>query len=399
MSLPIIGDLRKKKLKTGLMLASIFVLVAAILVVINDRRAAKQNEPVVHEEKIELVRLEIVSEGVEIKTPTDSDFIKGLSGQELVVGSVVKTDATGRAKFIYPNGDETRIDHDSEVELKKFDSQARVSEVKITKGRVWSRVAKLLGQESYQTESNNLMATVRGTSYGHAIMANGQDTIIVSEGEIAVDCFDVDQEAKVNIDEKASFPCADGQNILQRKMTMQEKQDEWYLFNNPPATATPKATPKLTPAAALTPKQLQTTTPTPSPTAGATTPTPTSPPTPTSSPTPQPETTGPTMGKFCASPTLVGRQTCSVSFQAEIMDPSGVGAGDVLWQSFDSKGASGQSGQIAMSPDGNIWYAYGQVSVPVYGHIDWQVRAKDSLGNMSTSSSNITVNADAIGCN
>lgn len=350
------------------------------------------------------IKLEIFTPQVEIKLPNKEKFEQAVADANVPVGATVRTNDTGRAQLLYPNKSVTRLDHNSEIVVESFTPSPSQTKVSLKKGKIWSRVAKLFGQESFQTESQNLVATVRGTSFGHNIMADGADTVMVTEGKVNGDCTKIEQGSDVATGQKASYPCAQGGPISQRNMTNLEKQDEWYIFNvnqdeklNERFGIDTYTLPKKSP----TPTPKPTPTPTPPPAGGPTsTPTPMSTPTPTPTPSlPPSDTVGPTSSNFSATPTSVSmrQQTCSVSFKGDITDPSGVKSAKVIWQSYDSKGAQGVTGNILMTNDG-AWYAYGPVSVPAYGQIQWLIEATDNLGNVSSSSSGINISTDGAGC-
>jgi hypothetical protein len=278
--------------------------------------------------------IEVYTPHVFIKTPDQTDFEEITSSKNVPAGTIVKTDSVGRAQAIYPNHSVTRLDHNSEFKIEDFNQNPFKAEVKLSKGKIWSRVAKLLGQETYETKSQNLVASIRGTSFGHNIMENGQDTIMVTEGKVNGDCIKIEQGSDVATGQKASYPCSQGGPISQKNMTNTEKKDEWYLFNQAEdkkldekyglgtytdvlgATPTPKPTKTPTPLGS------------PKPTATAAQPTsnnsptsnPTNSPTPSPTPTPTPDP-GPTANNFNASPSSVCSRlkTFDISFRADIM--------------------------------------------------------------------------------
>lgn len=254
------------------------------------------------------ILVEVYTPQVFIRLPDAQDFIEIQGSRNVPIGTTIKTDSQGRARALYPNHSVTRLDHNSQFTIENFTQAPFKAEVKLSKGNIWSRVAKLLGQETYETKSEHLVASIRGTSYGHTIMENGQDTIMVTEGKVNGDCINIEQASDVNKGQKASYPCADGQSIIERFMNAQEKQDEWYIFNvtedkkldemyslgtytdllGATVTTTPKPTSKPTakstsPTSTSTPQPTSTSTPTPNPTNS---PTPSPAPTPTTTPTP-----------------------------------------------------------------------------------------------------------------
>ena len=168
-----------------------------------------------------------------------------------------------------------------------------------------------------------------------------------------------------------------------------------------PPTATfsplPTATnvPTLIPTNTLPPPATSTFTPLPTNTSTATAtstatptapPTPTIPPTVTNTPTPTstPDIVGPTISAFNASPitftggTATPFPACTVTFLADITDPSGVGSATVDWSaSYFSTTTSGSAPMSLVT--GITWQAVTTVSIPNGGTLSWTVTARDTV--------------------
>ncbi len=237
--------------------------------------------------------LEIFSPPVFVLEPGASDFSQGSQGQKIPVSTIVKTSDGGRAQIVFPNGTVTRIGENSEITLSDFSNSPFQTRISVEKGRIWSRIVKLLGGASFETQSGSVVASIRGTSYGHELLANGFDQLIVTKNKMLGECINKTQSNEVQSSQKAIFNCqADSKPIISA-LTLQDTSDEWFIFNNEQdkilnerfgkdrydhesqlilATPTPTNTPTPTP----------TSTPTPTPTAQ---------PSPTPSPTPQPTIT------------------------------------------------------------------------------------------------------------
>ncbi len=169
--------------------------------------------------------------------------------------------------------------------------------------------------------------------------------------------------------------------------------------NLPTATNTNTALPTNTSTATLTPF------PTSTPTATST-PFPTSTPTRTNTPTPTstPDVTGPTISNFSASPTsfsvVVGTPAptptpppaCTVTFSADITDPSGVVSATVNWSAtYLSTTTTGNAAMLFTT--GNTWQAVTTVHIPNGGTLSWTVTATDAFANTTgplSGSPNIT---------
>jgi LysM repeat protein len=152
----------------------------------------------------------------------------------------------------------------------------------------------------------------------------------------------------------------------------------------PPASPVPAAT------------ATATTTPLPPPTATFT-PIPTFTPTltPTSTPT---DTVGPGISLLSVYPPSAGVSTpyytCTVTFYADITDPSGVSSASVIWIASDLASTPFITQTLPMSPySGTTWSANLNVdmtlapSSPYYGTINWSVQAYDTFANLNNVSS------------
>ncbi len=149
--------------------------------------------------------------------------------REVVEGASVSTGKTGRAQIIYPNKSVTRIDFNSVITIGTLTESPSTIEVDLFKGRIWSRVAKLLGREVYQTKSPTVVATVRGTSYGHGILADGRNKVSSTKNTVEARCFNNIQEALVETGLKFFLDCESEDSETEPLDATDE--DEWFKFN------------------------------------------------------------------------------------------------------------------------------------------------------------------------
>ncbi len=92
--------------------------------------------------------------------------------------ATVETVGAARAEIQYSNGSVTRLDHNTKVTMMYKGTTAFNVSVNLNIGRIWSRIKKLTGSEEgecgsskdcYNSITNTMTATVRGTSYGHEL--------------------------------------------------------------------------------------------------------------------------------------------------------------------------------------------------------------------------------------
>ncbi|KKS77763.1 MAG: Hemolysin-type calcium-binding region [Candidatus Woesebacteria bacterium GW2011_GWB1_43_14] len=270
----------KKYKKTFSLIAGIIALIVLFLLL-----KPKQAEEIVETPKEDIVPtaiIEIFEGSPEVKLP-NKEFKLAQNGIEIPAGTIVKTDDKSRAQILYVNKSVTRLDFNTEITLIDLDNDEFKAKVKLTNGGIWSRVAKLLGKESYETETDKLVATVRGTSYGHIITEKG-NKIITTKSEVEGECINLSQKATVPFDKKLVFDCTNNKTLFPSTILYSDK-DEWYMFNLEKdeelnekygegtyddqkkvlGTSTPKSTPTPTPTSTPTPAPSVTPTPTPNP--------------------------------------------------------------------------------------------------------------------------------------
>lgn len=112
------------------------------------------------------------------------------SGDELTLGGVIETDATGFAAIHFPDGSIARLEPDTKISIDEAsfnkDSGKLVARMSLSVGRVWSRVLQLLTPDSlWEVKTANAVATVRGTSFGTSFF-EGRARVVVLEEAVLV---------------------------------------------------------------------------------------------------------------------------------------------------------------------------------------------------------------------
>ncbi len=197
--------------------------------------ASAQNEPSLPPVT---ATLEIFALPVSVVLPGSIDKTDAVDKQKIAEGTKIITGETGRAQIVYANKSVTRMDFNTEITLKKLTASPVQVELMLTKKRIWNRVAKLLGNESYQTETGTTVATVRGTSYAHGILPDGRNRVITTKGVVDTHCLNDSQEATVSANAKILFDCKTGGKLPLLKLDEVIKdKDEWFEFNQKQDTA------------------------------------------------------------------------------------------------------------------------------------------------------------------
>ncbi|TSC69150.1 MAG: hypothetical protein G01um101466_179 [Parcubacteria group bacterium Gr01-1014_66] len=166
---------------------------------------------------------------------------------EIKTGALIRTGNKGRAVLESTQNHVVTVDENSEfIVAHTQDTQSTTITVK--SGRTWSRIKKLFDQdEQYNTESQNAIATVRGTSFSFGYKS-GITTLLVAQGLVAIIAKDPhtgiplpETYALVPAGKKAIVD--DAQPVSQRirisNITKEERHTEWYRFNTQEATSSP----------------------------------------------------------------------------------------------------------------------------------------------------------------
>jgi hypothetical protein len=108
-------------------------------------------------------------------------------GEVLSRGDVVRTGPDGHARIDYPDGSLTRLDVNTDFEVRDVRVRAggKTIKLKLDKGRVWDRVQKLTHPgDRYEVKTVTAVATARGTGFMNE-SPNGADcNLIVAEGVV-----------------------------------------------------------------------------------------------------------------------------------------------------------------------------------------------------------------------
>ena len=181
--------------------------------------------------------------------------------QEVESGSIIKTSDKGRALIESSSSHITRLDYSSEITISEEQQHTQVS---LAGGAVWSRLKNLFDSgETYDVQTPNAIASVRGTSFG--VWYQGTTTIvIVLEGAVLFTPRGDEQNAVLVHAGYKATRVGNG-SVLVEKLTKADRALPWVVFNSdvvatsptsstttdqpiPPTPVTPLATPAPAPA-------------------------------------------------------------------------------------------------------------------------------------------------------
>ncbi|OGL63374.1 hypothetical protein A2839_02590 [Candidatus Uhrbacteria bacterium RIFCSPHIGHO2_01_FULL_47_10] len=154
---------------------------------------------------------------------------------QVISGARVKTDVTGRA--LVEGTNTTVLDSNSEMTIAVLDTQKNQTRLQLEAGQVWSRVKKLSDKgEFYEIETQLARASVRGTSFGMK-KAGNVTTVYVVEGVVNFGSLPPEENIgfesiDVVAGKKAVLHDWDLKPVVS-DITDKDRQDAWYVFNNP----------------------------------------------------------------------------------------------------------------------------------------------------------------------
>lgn len=131
-----------------------------------------------------------ILEGSVVQTNSEGTMSSVSDGDILSIPTTLITDEIGRAIVYFPEGSLLHIDPSTEITIEEgsFDTSENILavDIQLLAGRVWSTVVSFANTESsWNVETPNAVATVRGTSFG-AEFVDGISAFIGSESTVDV---------------------------------------------------------------------------------------------------------------------------------------------------------------------------------------------------------------------
>ncbi len=198
-----------------------------------------------------------VSGDVNIKRTDTGDWQKVTKDMEIAKGDTIKTGSDGKISINFFDDSISHIGPDSEVGLADvFIDNTNYAKTKIKLrvnfGRVWSRIIQLGDQEaSYEVESNDTVATVRGTIFDFIVVKGSstkvstiENTVEVSmvEAEEFVDPITKEKKIKTKVIKKIDVPAGklteiakeidkEKKELFLLPISQEEMDSVWYKQN------------------------------------------------------------------------------------------------------------------------------------------------------------------------
>jgi hypothetical protein len=112
-----------------------------------------------------------------------------VEGDSLHEGDTVHTAPGARVEITMQTGSVLRLGESSRMTLGQV-APGKAFSAKLFLGNLWTKVHKLIATESYQVETENAVAGVRGTEFRVEVAPGQQDMVRVYEGTVEVKAHD-----------------------------------------------------------------------------------------------------------------------------------------------------------------------------------------------------------------
>lgn len=129
-----------------------------------------------------------------VSSASDSNGRKLVSGDEILPGMIIKSDASGKGSINFVDGSTIRIEPNTTLKINEASFEENSGSLKVrvalTTGKIWSKITALATPESHwEVKTASAVATVRGSAFGTEVTDQG--TLIVgSEHNISVTPLD-----------------------------------------------------------------------------------------------------------------------------------------------------------------------------------------------------------------
>ncbi|GEM_PF-2532559 len=121
----------------------------------------------------------------------DGEELDATPFMALIEGDMIQTGADGSAEIAWSGFGRTILSANTSLTISRAEhgasSDGIIAKMKLESGRVWTRLEKLLSTgSSFEVKASNVVATVRGTSFGVGLDTPGNVDIKVAESHVDV---------------------------------------------------------------------------------------------------------------------------------------------------------------------------------------------------------------------
>jgi len=110
------------------------------------------------------------------------------NGTLLIQTDSIRTRNNSAASVILFESSIIRLDNNTEITLEEIINIAKQTQIKIKQvsGRTWNTLLKISGIDSYEVQTPNTIASVRGTSFFVEVLENGSTAVGVVHGNVTI---------------------------------------------------------------------------------------------------------------------------------------------------------------------------------------------------------------------
>lgn len=189
----------------------------------------------------------LTSEAFELDAESGNQIRELQTGDELSIGAMIETSKSGFINLYFPDGSILRVSESTKFALENsyFDSSSGKLNVKIglLLGKVWSKIFSLATPDSsWEVETSNAVATVRGTAFGMEY-ASGNSNVIGSENKVEVAVLDpetkkaikdaivtIEPDKQIEIKKEDVEKIKKGEKLLEvRAISAEVKKKDWVI--------------------------------------------------------------------------------------------------------------------------------------------------------------------------
>ena len=193
-------------------------------------------EPVIADEKIEIKGKAVLENVKGNVTIFRADMqLTGKDNLVLIEGDRIVVAKDSEATMFWPGYGKTQIASESELIVTQFEQPAEKTSLKVSlqllTGRVWTRLEKLLETDSsFDVHANDVVATVRGTSFG-VKKQPGLVRVDVMEHTVEVMRFRNARTMKLTATKMTEIKDKD-ESLAMGTMSTQDQADPWMKQGN-----------------------------------------------------------------------------------------------------------------------------------------------------------------------
>ena len=184
---------------------------------------------------VESAELYVESGSAFIKENLDDSYVPILgTAVEVVDQTYIKTEQ-GSFHVVFPNNSIMTLDENTETQINYADGSMNIIQ---ESGSSWHRVKNILEGESYNVETSNTLATVRGTILSVEEDGKGNTIVMVKEGTVEVSKIKRNESGEITkietkmIEEGTYAFVSDEDEMEIAEITEEMKNTEWYAKND-----------------------------------------------------------------------------------------------------------------------------------------------------------------------